>query len=70
MIRKDIDSLEAACQRCLQTHPRQDLDRLLWCESCVARVQARALAQSWYVGLVVAIVLAVTALAFKGKMPG
>ena len=58
MIRKDIDSLEGTCQRCLQTKPRQDLDRLLWCDACVAKAQARALSQSWYAGLAVAVVLA------------
>ena len=57
MIRKDLESLEATCQLCLQTKPRQDLDRLLWCDDCVERVQARALSQSWYVGLVAAVVL-------------
>ena len=58
MIRKDLDSLEATCLLCLQTKPRQDLDRLLWCDACIADAQARALARSWYVGLAVAVVLA------------
>jgi hypothetical protein len=58
VIRKDIDSLEGTCQRCLQTKLRQDLDRLLWCDACVARAQAHAVTQSWYVGLAVAVVLA------------
>ena len=58
MIRKDIDSLEGTCQRCLQTKPRQDLDRLLWCDACVTKAQARAVTHSWYVGLAVAVVLA------------
>ena len=58
MIRKDLDSLEATCQRCFETKPRQDLDRLLWCETCIARVQARAARQSWYYGLVAAVLLA------------
>jgi sterol desaturase/sphingolipid hydroxylase (fatty acid hydroxylase superfamily) len=58
VIRKDIDSLEGTCQRCLQTKPRQDLDRLLWCDACVTRAQALAVSQSWYVGLAVAVVLA------------
>ena len=57
MIRKDLDSLEAACQRCLKTKPRQDLDRLLWCDACREGVQARVARQSWY-GLVVAVLLA------------
>lgn len=58
MIRKDLDSLEATCQRCFETHPRQDLDRLLWCEPCVEGVQARAARQSWYYGLGAAVMLA------------
>ncbi len=58
MIRKDLHALEATCRRCRQTKPRQDLDRLLWCEACVAKAHARAVSQSWYVGLVVAVVLA------------
>ena len=58
MIRKDLDSLEATCQLCLRTKPRQDLDRLLWCEACIASVQARAVSQSWFVGLAAAVALA------------
>ena len=58
MIRKDLDSLEATCLLCLQIKPRQDLDRLLWCDACVAETQARAVSQSWYAGLAVAVVLA------------
>ena len=58
MIRKDLHALEGTCQRCLQTKPQQELDRLLWCEACVAKNQARAVSQSWYVGLVVAVALA------------
>ena len=58
MIRKELDSLEATCLLCLETKPRQDLDRLLWCDACVADAQARAVSQSWYVGLAVAVVLA------------
>jgi hypothetical protein len=58
VFRKDIDSLEGTCQLCLQTKPRQDLDRLLWCDACVAKAQARAVSRSWYAGLAVAVVLA------------
>ncbi len=58
MIRKDVDSLEATCLLCLQTKPRQDLDRLLWCDACVADARARALSRSWYFGFAVAVVLA------------
>ena len=55
MIRNDLDSLEATCLLCLQTKPRQDLDRLLWCDACIAAAQARAASQSWVVGLAVPI---------------
>ena len=58
MIRKDLDSLEATCLVCLQTIPRQDLDRLLWCDACREAAQARASSRSWYFGLAVAAVLA------------
>ena len=58
MIRKELDSLEATCLICLQTKPRQDLDRLLWCDACREAAQARAASRSWYVGLAVAVVLA------------
>ncbi len=57
MIRKDFDSLEATCLLCLQTKPRQDLDRLLWCDACIADTRARAVSKSWYAGLAVAVVL-------------
>ena len=58
MIRKDLDSLEGTCLLCLQTIPRQDLDRLLWCDACREAAQARAGSRSWYFGLAVAVVLA------------
>ncbi len=57
MIRKDLDSLEATCRLCLQIKPRQDVDRLLWCEACREAAEALAAHRSWYFGLVVAIVL-------------
>jgi hypothetical protein len=57
VIRKDLDALEATCHRCSQTKPRQDLDRLLWCEACIAEAQARSASRSWFVGLTVAVVL-------------
>jgi hypothetical protein len=58
VIRKDLDSLEGTCQRCLQTKPRQDLDRLLWCDVCKEGVRARVARQSWYYGVVAAVLLA------------
>lgn len=56
--RKDIDSLEGTCLLCLRTKPRQDLDRLLWCDACKADAQARAVSRGWYVGASVAVALA------------
>ncbi len=58
MIRKDLDSLEATCRLCLQIKPREDLDRLLWCDTCKEAAQAQAFRRSWYFGLAVAVVLA------------
>jgi len=58
VIRKDLDSLEATCLLCLQIKPREDLDRLLWCDTCKEAARAQAFRRSWYVGLAVAVVLA------------
>jgi hypothetical protein len=33
---------EITCIRCLQVKPSEDLDRLLWCEDCIARARLRA----------------------------
>jgi hypothetical protein len=30
------------CIRCLEIRPSEDLDRLLWCEDCIARARRRA----------------------------
>ena len=46
------------CKRCLETYPRIDLDRLLWCDACIDNVRARVTRQSWLVGLVIAVILA------------
>ncbi len=58
MIRKDRDALEATCQRCLETQPRNDLDRLLWCDACREAVLSRAASRGWLIGLAVAVALA------------
>ncbi len=58
MIRKDRDAPEATCQRCLETQPRHDLDRLLWCDACREAVLNRAASRGWLVGLAVAVALA------------
>ncbi len=57
MIRKPLGSLEASCLLCLETKPREDLDRLLWCDECLEAAQNKATSQSWYVGFAVAVVL-------------
>jgi hypothetical protein len=58
VIRKDLDAIEAPCLLCLENKPQQDLDRLRWCDACVEAAQSRAASRSWYVGLAVAVVLA------------
>ena len=58
MTRSDIDSLEATCRVCLETKPREDVDRILWCEPCIEKARARATSQSWFVGLAVGAALA------------
>ena len=58
MTRSDIDSLEATCRVCLETKPREDVDRILWCEPCIEKARAHATSQSWFVGLAVGAALA------------
>jgi hypothetical protein len=48
-----------ACIRCLELYPSADLDRLLWCASCVARAKARAARTGWVSGGILALLLAV-----------
>ncbi len=50
---------ELRCQVCGTIHERSDLDRLLWCEECLARARALARRGSIVIGLVVAAILAV-----------
>lgn len=49
---------EVTCVRCLQVHPRDDLDRLLWCKACRERARRRAVRRGWIGGLVIAALLA------------
>lgn len=34
---------DITCIRCLQVKPSEELDRLMWCEDCIARARKRAL---------------------------
>lgn len=38
----DYDEELARCRRCLRPTPGDDLDRILWCEECVAAERKRA----------------------------
>jgi hypothetical protein len=49
---------DLSCQVCATVHERSDLDRLLWCEDCLARARLKARKGSLVIGLVVAGVLA------------
>ncbi len=51
------DADKVACVRCLEMKPRPDLDRILWCETCLEAAQARAATRGWIVGLVLAVTL-------------
>ena len=50
---------EVTCVRCLEVKPKDELDRLLWCEGCVERAKARATRWGWAAGLLLAALLAV-----------
>jgi predicted nucleic acid-binding Zn ribbon protein len=47
------------CTVCGDAYPRSDLDRMLWCDRCKVRASQRARSLSWWVGALVAAVLAV-----------
>jgi hypothetical protein len=49
---------EITCVRCLEELPKEELDRLLWCEECVARAGRRANLVGWVSGAVIAGLLA------------
>ncbi|CAN5767010.1 hypothetical protein BH23GEM11_BH23GEM11_05470 [soil metagenome] len=64
MIRRDesprpgrIDDIN--CIRCLVVTPSEDLDRLLWCENCVALARRRALRIGLLSGAGLAVLLAI-----------
>jgi len=43
------------CVRCLASVPAEELDRTLWCQTCVAGAQARARGRGRIVGIGVAL---------------
>ena len=49
---------DLACAKCGRTCRARELDRLLWCEECIAQVKARAKRVGWLVGVVMAVGLA------------
>lgn len=51
------DEEELTCVRCLETWPKPDLDRLLWCERCRTVARARAMRWGSLVGVGIALVL-------------
>lgn len=54
---RDRYSEEATCVRCLEVHPTDDLDRLLWCPACRRRAARRATRWGWLGGIVLATLL-------------
>jgi hypothetical protein len=49
---------ELPCVRCGVAAPSEDLDRLLWCEACVARARRRAFRTGLLAGGTLALLLA------------
>jgi hypothetical protein len=48
----------ATCVRCLEEKDIEEMDRLLWCESCRLAARQRATRWGWGVGLLLAVSLA------------
>ena len=46
--------LDLHCSRCGRVCRGNELDRLLWCEGCIARAKARAKRVGWMCGVVLA----------------
>jgi len=49
---------DVTCVRCLEVKPVRDLDRLLWCEECLAAARRRSSLRGWLAGGVLMILLA------------
>lgn len=41
---------DVTCVRCLEVKPVHELDRLLWCEECLAQAKRRAAVRGWLAG--------------------
>ena len=52
------DALDLACTSCGCAKRASELDRLLWCEGCLARARERAKRAGWGAGVVLAGALA------------
>ncbi len=48
--RRDRLPEDLTCVRCLEIKPTTELDRLLWCEGCLASARRRASAKGWIAG--------------------
>ena len=49
----------ATCVRCLEEKDVEEMDRLLWCETCRETARRRAGVWGWGVGTVLAVALAI-----------
>lgn len=56
--RKDRSAEDITCRRCLEVRSIQELDRLLWCEECLALARRRAAVRGWITGGTLFLVLA------------
>ncbi|MBT8337863.1 MAG: hypothetical protein KJO11_14755 [Gemmatimonadetes bacterium] len=48
---------EVTCVRCLEVRDTSDVDRLLWCRSCLLTARRRATRRGWVVGISGALLL-------------
>ncbi len=49
---------DLTCVRCLEIKPTEELDRLLWCDECLASAKRRAMVRGWIAGGVLFVILA------------
>lgn len=61
--------VQAACRNCGRHHPREELDRLRWCEACRAVVVRRATLVGRIAGLLTALALLAWILTAIGPSP-
>ena len=55
---RDRSAEDVTCIRCLEVRSIQELDRLLWCEGCLALARRRAAVRGWIAGGTLFLVLA------------